>query len=85
MKAELHVFDWPVSYMYIAGIEITLARSPMATGFCFGRAENLDNYFFSPEWRARNLILICTLKKCLACFWLNLSSDFAVLSKENDM
>ena len=26
-----------------AGIEITLARSPMATGFCFGRAENLEN------------------------------------------
>ena len=29
-----------------AGIEITLARSPIATGFCFGRAENLENYFF---------------------------------------
>ena len=27
------------------GIEIMLARSPMVTGFCFGRAENLENYF----------------------------------------
>ena len=31
---------------YYTGIEITLARSPMATGFCFGRAENLENYCF---------------------------------------
>ena len=62
-----------------------LARSPMATGFCFGRAENLEITFFSLEWRARNLVLICTLKKCLVCFWLKLSSDFAVMSEENDM
>ena len=24
-------------------------------------------------------------KKCLVCFWLKLSSDFAVMSEENDM
>ena len=34
------------AYATNTGIEITLARSPMATGFCFGRAENLENYCF---------------------------------------
>ena len=28
-----------------AGIEITLARSPLATGLCFGGAQNLEYYF----------------------------------------
>ena len=41
--------------------------------------------FFLPEMESENLILICTLKKCLFCFWLKLSSDFAVMSEENDM
>ena len=30
----------------IARIAITLSQSPMATKFCFGQAENLENYFF---------------------------------------
>ena len=34
------------SFFHDSGIEITLARLPMATGFCFGRAENLENYLF---------------------------------------
>ena len=29
-----------------SGIEITLARLPMTTGFCFRQAKNLENYFF---------------------------------------
>ena len=66
----------------IARIAITLSRSPMATRFCFGQAEN---YLFSPEWWARNLTPIFTLKKCLVCFWLKVSSDFAVMSEVNDM
>ena len=36
----------PADYVMAGtGTEITLARSPVATGFCFGRAENLENYF----------------------------------------
>ena len=69
----------------IAGIEITLARSPLATGLCFGGHKIWNITFLSREWRARNLILSCTLRKCLVCFWLKLSSDFAVMSEENDM
>ena len=41
--------------------------------------------FFFARMESENLILICTLKKCLVCFWLKLSSDFAVMSEENDM
>ena len=52
----------------LTGIEITLARSSMATGFCFGKQKIWKITLFSPEWRARNLILICTLKSTLSAF-----------------
>ena len=46
MRQKLHAIARVCAGLYIlAGIEITLARSPMATGFYFGRAENLGNYF----------------------------------------
>ena len=54
-----------LSHFITTGIEIMLTRSPMATGFCFGRAENLENYSFFAR------ILICTLKSVLSAFGWN--------------
>ena len=68
-----------------SGIEIMLARSPMGTGFCFGRAENLENYFFIARMASEEFDPNLYFKKCLVCFWLKLSSDFAVVFEENDM
>ena len=62
-----------------------LARSPMGTGFCFGRAENLENYFFIAQMASEEFDPNLYFKKCLVCFWLKLSSDFAVVFEENDM
>ena len=62
-----------------------LVQSPMATGFCLGQAENLENYLFFAQMVSEELIIICTLKKCLVCFWSKSSSDFAVIYDENDM
>ena len=64
------------------GIEITLTRSLMATGFCFGRAENLENYFFFARMASEEFDLNLYFKKSvLSAFgWscLVLLSDFAV-------
>ena len=35
-----------ILWVAVSGIEITLAQLPMATKFCLGRAENLENYCF---------------------------------------
>ena len=51
-----------------AGIEITLAWSPMATGFSFGEQKIWKITLFSPKWWARNLILICTWESVLSAF-----------------
>ena len=56
-----------------AGIEITLTRSPMATGFSFGRAENLENYSFFAQMVSEEFDPNLYLRKCLVCFWLKLS------------
>ena len=57
----------------------------MATGFCFGRAENLQNYFFFARMASEEFDPNLYFKKCLVCFWLKLSSDLAVMSEEIDM
>ena len=56
-----------------AGIEIMLARSPMATGFSFGRAENLENYSFFAQMVSEEFDPNLYFRKCLVCFWLKLS------------
>ena len=72
-----------------SGIEITLRPDRQwRLDFASDQQKIWKITCFSPEWRAKNLILICTLKKCLVCFWtfwLKLSSDFAVMSEENDV
>ena len=54
-----------------SGIEITLAQSPVATGFCFGRAENLENYLLFARMASEEFDLNLYFKK-VSCLLLDL-------------
>ena len=69
----------------MAGIEIKLARSPVATGFCFGRAENLESYFYFARMASEEYDPNLYFKNVSCLLWLKLSSEFAVMSEENDI
>ena len=53
------------------GIQMTLARSPVATGFCFGRAENLENYLLFARMASKEFDLNLYFKK-VSCLLLDL-------------
>ena len=53
----------------VAGIEITLARSPMTTRFCFGRAENLENNFFFARMASEEFDSNLYFKKVSCLLW----------------
>ena len=58
----------------------------MATGLCFSRAENLENYYFFARMASEEFDLYNQYFKKVSCLLLfKLSSDFAVMSEENYM
>ena len=67
------------------GIEMTLARSPMATKFCFGRAENLENYLFFARMANEEFDPNLYIKKVSCLLLVEVVFEFAVMSEENDV
>ena len=76
---ELNLFSFPKC---LSGIEITLARSPMATKFCFGRAENLENYLFFARMASEVFDPNLYFKKVSCLLLVEVAFDFAVMSEE---
>ena len=54
----------------------------MATGFCFGRAENLENYFNFTQMASDEFDPNLYFKNVSCLLWLKLSSEFAVMSAQ---